>query len=330
MSLKVGTICYATEQGLGLLARDFINNGVVTDILIVHHSSHKTHEEWYNGATVIRADQWTKERRTVCQFIEKQNAMLFFETPFYWNGLDHCRQVGVRSVLMPMYECMPVHLPSQPDIIISPSLLDQRYYPRSEFIPVPVDVPWRQREEARVFVHNAGHGGLRRRNGTGLLLDALKHVTSPIKLILRSQVRLQWGVDDPRVEVRIGSPAFEELWRDGGEGDVFVFPEKFNGLSLPLQEARAAGMLVIAGDRFPINTWLPKEPLIPVQRYDPERVSGRCHEFDSAVYDPRAIAAKIDEWYGHDIAEYSAQGRAWAEQMSWDVLRERYLEVLSR
>ena len=40
---------------------------------------------------------------------------------------------------------------------------------------------------------------------------------------------------------------------------MFVFPEKFNGLSLPLQEARAAGMLVLATDRFPMNTWLPRE-----------------------------------------------------------------------
>jgi glycosyltransferase involved in cell wall biosynthesis len=171
-----------------------------------------------------------------------------------------------------------------------------------------------------VFVHNAGNGGLGGRNGTRELIEAMKHVISPIKLIIRSQVLIQ-DVDDPRIEIRVGT--FEDIW---SEGDVFIFPEKFNGLSLPLQEAFASGMLVIAGDRFPINDWLPKEPLIPVDSYVKERIAV---EFDSARYTPSAIAAQIDRFYDKNISNYSELGRKFANKYSWKNLRAKYETVLS-
>ncbi len=128
------------------------------------------------------------------------------------------------------------------------------------------------------------------------------------------------------VEFRRGIFPADTLWT---EGDVFVFPEKFNGLSLPLQEARAAGMLVVSTDRFPINTWLPKEPLIQVSDTRMTRLGGHLTEFDEAIVDPRDIAAKIDEWYGRDISEYSEQGRMWAARNSWEILKPKYMEILA-
>lgn len=188
-------------------------------------------------------------------------------------------------------------------------------------VPTPENVKWRLRTKAEVFICNAGNGGLGGRNGTKELLEAMKWVKSPIKLIVRSQVKID-AYNDPRIEYRIGT--FDDIW---SEGDVFVFPEKFNGLSLPLQEACASGMLVMCGDRFPMNTWLPKEPLIPVKSYKKERIAV---EFDSAVIDPRDIAKTIDEWYNKDITEYSLKGREYNINNSWKTLKERYIEVMSQ
>ena len=89
-------------------------------------------------------------------------------------------------------------------------------------------------------------------------------------------------------------------------------------------------MLVMATDRFPINAWLPTEPLVKPSGYQKARVATRCREFDEAIIDPKDIASKIDEWYGRDISEYSRQGRQWAEENSWDALKPKYLEVLGQ
>jgi glycosyltransferase involved in cell wall biosynthesis len=224
---------------------------------------------------------------------------------------------------------MPRELPRQPDVIICPSALDHQYYPNGVVLPVPVRVPWRQRKRARTYIHNAGHGGLRGRNGTQELLASLRYIKSPIDLRIRSQKHIERGFTESqskvKLDITVGTLPYDQLYHDG---DVFLFPEKFNGLSLPLQEARAAGMLVMAGARFPMTTWLPTEPLIPVHHYQRSSVSPRCHEFDEAVYDPRDIAATIDKFYDTDITDYSKAGQEWADHHSWGALRGAYLEVL--
>lgn len=331
--MKIGSLIFATEQGLGYLARDFVKHGVVTDVMIVNHGRRTTHAEWYPGAPVIHS--LSGGREAAFEFCKNMDVMLFFETPFIWELLPYCREHGIKTILIPMFECEPKVLPAEPDLFICPSLLDLQYYPnRSVFIPVPVEVPWKQRREAKVFVHNAGNGGLKGRNGTAELMEAL-WLCNCLKGSGDARFIIRWQEKLPDVGPR-GDLAGRITWHNGtvpaeqlyDEGDVFIFPEKFDGLSLPLQEAFAAGMLVMGADRFPMNTWLPKEPLIPISGTKRSNISPRCLDFDEAIVDPKAIAATIDRWYGQDITAYSDAGRQWAEETSWDVLKPRYMEYL--
>lgn len=307
-----GSIVLATDQGLGYLAKAFYDHGIIQKVHIKQHSSRPSHPEWYKPED--RVERWE-------DLLDQCDSLLFFEEVWDWKIIPEARKRGIKTVLMPMYECTRNPLPYEPDKIICPSLLDLEYYPQGEYIPVPVEVEWQQRRVAKVFVHNAGNGGLGGRNGTKELIEAMQYVKNPVKLIIRSQVPIQ-QVDDPRIEYRIGQ--FENIW---DEGDVFVFPEKFNGLSLPLQEAYASGMLVMAGCRFPMTEWLPNAPLIMPERYKEERIA---RSFSSAVYDPKRIAETMDRWYGKDITQYSLKGRKWAENHSWKKWKEAYETALSR
>ena len=373
--MRVGSIGYATCQGLGVLLRSFYDHGIVTDVFILEHSRHPTQWEWY-PETTPRCSTRQMDGRAMRKFCSEMDVMLFFETPFDWSLVEYCRQRGVKTVLVPMYECSLQRPPAQFDEYWCPSLLDLRYFCNSPervtdtssvepfstcfrhdggglswFTTVPVEVEWKQRHTAKVFVHNSGHGGLKGRNGTRELVEGLRHVKTSPTVIIRSQSpidetilgevglardlsaerdtegrrKYEFKVNNVSVLLQIGTWSQKELYSDG---DVFIFPEKFNGLSLPLQEARAAGMLVICGDRFPMNQWLPTEPLIPVERTVKNRIGPPYMEFDEAVIDPRVIAEKIDEFYGQDIHEYSQDGLAWAKRMSWDVLGPKYKALL--
>lgn len=331
--MRIGTLAYATDQGLGVLAKSFYDAGVVTDVLVVRHHTRQTHDEWYPNSpqTAIRPFN----EKLAQEFCAQMDVMLFFETPFEWSLLQHCKRLGVRTALMPMYECMPKELPFLPDLYICPSALDLQYFPSGVFVPVPVDVPWKKRHVARKFVHNAGHGGLKGRNGTRELMEALRYVTKPIEFVLRSQVKLDMGAIQSlmranrnlKLVVQEGTVLAEELYADG---DVFVFPEKFNGLSLPLQEAFASGMAVICTDRFPMNTWLPRAPMVRTSGYNLTSVSGRCVNFSEAVVAPRDIAQAIDQLYNEDISELSQAGLEWAQANSWANLKPRYMELLCK
>ena len=340
--MKVGSLVFATDQGLGRLAKDFYDNGVVTHPMVVAHGRRPEHREWFPGAPYLA----TFDSRDHYNFAEQMDVMLFFETPFDWHLINHCKLKGVPTALMPMHECMPERMKAIPDHYICPSqlALQWAWTPQarcgtevtSEMIPVPVGTPWRQRHHAHIFIHNAGHGGLNGRNGTQEVMEAWPMVKSPITLIVRHQGKMLWQEEMRRNErggvlsVRPGNLPYESLWAGGGEGDVFLFPEKHCGLSLSLQEARAAGMLVMATNRYPMTTWLPHEPLIEPSGYRKNRLQQFCVEYDEAVIEPAAIAAKIDEWFDKDIAEYSRGGREWAETMSWEFLKPRYIANLER
>lgn len=306
----VGAVVLATKQGLGYLAGDFARH-VIDKVYVYPHTTRENHYDWFPNR-VSKIDDLLD-----CKSI------LMFETPLDWTIIPKARQKNIKTILMPMYECTPYPPPYVPDIFITPSDLDQQYYPQGIRlnVPVPDEITWKLREKAQVFVHNAGNGGLGGRNGTRQLIEAMQYVKAPIKLIIRSQVPIK-QINDPRIEYRIGT--FDDIW---SEGDVFVFPEKFNGLSLPMQEAFASGMLVMGGDRFPINTWLPKEPLIPVEKYTNEQLMTK---FQSANYTPQTIAKTIDEWYNKDITNYSLLGKKFKEENSWKNLKEKYEEVLLR
>jgi glycosyltransferase involved in cell wall biosynthesis len=301
-----GAIVLATKQGLGILAKSFYDNGIIDKVFVWKHSTRENNYDWYPNR-VEKVDD-----------LLDCDKLIFFETCFDWTIIPKARAKGIKTILIPMYECTPSPLPYNPDVIISPSLLDQKYYPNSQFIRIPVNVKWKQRDKALVFVHNAGNGGLGGRNGTKELLEAMKYVKSPIKLIVRSQVPIQ-EYKDPRIEYRIGD--CQDLW---SEGDVFVFPEKFNGLSLPLQEAFASGMAVITTDRFPNDTYLPKELLIPVKSFKKERIT---NQFDMAIINPVDIASVIDRVYNTDIISYSLLGKKFNEQNSWTELKNIWNEV---
>ena len=97
---------------------------------------------------------------------------------------------------------------------------------------------------------------------------------------------------------------------------------------MPLQEALAAGMVVMSTDRYPMNTWLPKSPLIPVESTHKVRVAGPYNEIEECVVNPVTIAATIDAWIGRDISGLSSACLAWAHHHSWEVLGPKIKEAL--
>ena len=141
------------------------------------------------------------------------------------------------------------------------------------------------------------------------------------RLTTESKVQL-----DARVKVYLGTIPWNEVY---ATGDVAIDAEKFNGLSLPLQEARAAGLLVMTTNRFPANMWLPNDSLIPVEAVQKACVAGSCLEFEESIVDPKAIANKMDDWYGRDITDYSMTGSDYAKVMSWDTFKPIYMKALS-
>jgi hypothetical protein len=330
--VNIGTICYATQSGLGHLAKMFYDNGIVNRIFVIPHPCYESYaNEWYPSDVQYNIRDWNR-------FLEGLDAIITFENVFnFWAVVQSAQRQGTKFLLMPMYEWSPHPLPVKPDHILCPSLLDVEYYKEypHTFIHVPAskDIVWKERTTAIQFVHNAGHGQVGYAKGTPEVLEAFaKHVRSEATILVRGQ-RGEKRISDlfnqykgySNIELRYGDISYNELF---DIGDVYINAERYNGLSLPLQEAYSAGMLVMTTNRFPANTWLPTHPLIPVASYENHRVSQR--EFERATIDPRTIANYVDAWYGRDIKEFSHMGKQWAEENSWEKLKPIYMETIAR
>lgn len=332
---RVGCVAYASDQGIAHIAKWMFDHGIFHEMMVFRHGSRRTHMEWYPPGTIELVGR-PFSGPAVDEFLSRVDCVIFVESPFDWSFLDYCRKRGKKSAIIPMHECTPVRRPFEPDRWICPSLLDVQYFPGSEFIPVPVDPStWRPRTKALRFLHNGGNLGLRGHKGTLELLQAVRHLKSPLSLTVRAQdtaglrrllEQCPWALKDERVTIEMGEVPYERLFEDH---DVLVQPERYNGLSLPLQEGRAAGMLVMTTDRFPHNSWLPSDPLIPVASTHRARISGAYLEFEECDVDPQVIAATMDAWHGGDITGYSESGRRWAEENSWEALKPRWVKALS-
>jgi glycosyltransferase involved in cell wall biosynthesis len=235
---------------------------------------------------------------------------------------------------MPMYEWYPREKMGAFDLYLCPSELDHEYF-GGQLFPPPVDPEtWKERTKAIRFLHNAGNVGYLENKGTRELLEAMLYVQSDATLTVRCQdqdtfAKIVEQIPDVaecnKIDWALGEIDYEDLF---AEHDVYVAPERFNGLSMPLREAYAAGMMVMTTDRFPHNAWLPVEPLIPVSHYRRSCIAQRLLPFRFAVVDPHKIAECVDAWHGRDIAEFSHRGREWAEANSWNVKKPILLDLL--
>lgn len=332
--MNIGTICYATQSGLGHLAKQFYDAGVINRILLNPHPRYQSFPEWYRKEDLY-------QRQDFLRFLDKLDVVVIFENAFsQWRVVELAKRRGCKFILIPMYEWTPNPLPVKPDLILCPSLLDVEYFPQypCQFLNIPVTlgehaITWRERNIALRFVHNAGHGQVGYAKGTPEVLEAFnKHVKSDAILLVRGQKNeprihglLSQYYNHKKITVVYDDIPYNQLF---STGDVYINAERYNGLSLPLQEAYASGMMVTTTNRFPANTWLPIDPLIPVKKYDRHSVNHTT--FDRAEIDPIDIAKCVDSWYGKDITTYSQMGKRWGEEHSWERMKPIYLECFEQ
>jgi glycosyltransferase involved in cell wall biosynthesis len=331
--MKIGLWGKFDNTGLGTLSWEMFNNIKFDKVLAYRNVSYTGFKERFPGAVFFDSkDQITDE---VCrEFLNGLDIFVVLEDPRNWNIFKIAREMGVKGVLMPMYEGFPMYDTriKYIDFYLCPSLLDYDLMPEpKKFLPIPTNrnlVKRRKIKEAKVFVHNGGHGGMYGRNGTSEVLEAMKLVKSDIKMVVRSQQKIAGGNLDPRIELRSGN--LRNYWDLYNEGDVIIFPHKFDGVSLPILEAMSAGMPIISQDYYPFNTYLNKDLLIKPERVEKVRFAGNTMEIDMYIPDVKALAEKIDEIANTDVSKYSEENDQLAEKWSWDNLREEYLNTFKQ
>lgn len=344
-NIRIGSIVRADNTGLGTLAYEFFNHFNMK-VLIIENKPYEVFPERFSGCQVF-----TKETEIadsiLDKFLDQIDLLLIFQHPFITRITKRAKEKGKKIIWIPMYECMPSESSyyKYADFFICPSLLDYKLISGKKiFLPIPVNrelLSFKLKKRAKIFLHVVGTDTetTRDRNGTRYLLKAIPLVKNQkIKFLIRSQSNLGKIISDSRIILKIKN--LDNYWELFKEGDVFLFPLKYNGLCLPIQEAVSVGMPIMATDFPPFNSWLPKEMLIEpigVERitrpttltFERDEPRG-TRTFYTAIHSPEIIAKKIDEVSKMNISKFSKLSNIIADKLSWEKLGPKYAEIFDR
>jgi glycosyltransferase involved in cell wall biosynthesis len=338
--MKIGLIARAENRGLGILTWEFFRHVSPAKTLVVNPGDPWPHERYfdrYPGAEVVDR-QSANNNRVIDGFLAGLDVIYTAETPYLPSMFERARKHDVRSVLHVMPEFAPGawrRLP-KPDALWVPTPWRANRLPwRVSHVPVPVDrkrLSFKLRTRAEVFVHNAGTLPKGDRNGTRIVLSALRHLREPMTVILRSQVPLKLKrLRAPRyVEVVVEEADVPNYWDLYRSGDVFLLPRRYAGLSLPLNEAMSSGMAILASAVPPQDQVLLQESLITARQHGWVRTQ-RLQVVPSYAVSPRALAQAMDRLVQDPelVQRMSRHSDATAEALSWERWRERYGELLA-
>ena len=332
--MKIGLIGRADRTGLGIETAEFVRHFPDTKVLIAAIPPKDAQNASYydlNLKGLADCEVWDMplSDKVLRAFLKGLDVLFTIETPYNRNAYKIAREMGVKTILRVNYEWLEDY-ESNPDIFLAPSLWHFSNYPQpSAYLPYPIAtdrIKFRLRKKAKTFVHIAGNmKAANDRNGTEALIKAIPLVKNQnIKFIIKSQVEIP-SIKDKRVQVICQD--VENYWENwDGDGDVLVLPRRYAGQSLPLNEAMASGMAIMATNMSPQADFLPSELLIPIRgtlEMDINRPIEVCQ------INPRDIAAKIDEIAETDITRFSKISGHIAKEWSWDNLKPKYLTIFN-
>jgi len=345
--LRIGLVARADVTGLGIQTRDFYRHMKPDHVMIVdlsHLSGRILNRHWYPDAdsvvkyvpypeTPVLKNPDADTKRAIDQMVEQVDLVFTCETVYDYYLIHAAQKKGVKVVLQYNFELLDhVHntgLP-QPDVFMAPSMwrYEDISFPHKVFVPVPVDreIFKPQKWDSPVinqWIHPGGNPVMEDRNGTKVCIEAWNYTKSNARLKVTTPDR-QIMAPNNKVHVARGLAKEPQDNYVGAEG--FVFPRKFGGLCLPLNEAMSIGMPCLMSGVKPQVQFLPAEALVSAPQH---RIV--YTKTDIAVHEPDAVevAAVVDRLSEDPelVASLRERTAALGEKISWKRMTPYYDDV---
>lgn len=190
--------------------------------------------------------------------------------------------------------------------------------PGARHVPMPVALDRFHGEPGDGFLFVGGHSARGDRNGMEIAIRAARRIG--VELNVTSQ--------DPMRPLNRGArllPPVENYWDLYQGMGVLVMPRKYGGLSLPVQEAMAAGMAVVMGACPPNGDW----PITLVRGVHAQRMQTPGGTVTLFVADVAAVADALELMRDPTYrSEWQANSQAWAQENSWEARLPLWGELL--
>lgn len=259
---------------------------------------------------------------TVRRWLDTIDVMYFVETCYDRRLLEWAREQGVATVCHVNPELLHLEEIDDVDVIWCPTpwrLDDVQARTTRPVVMMPYPVPTDRFVEAEHvlgrpwrtprILHIAGHAAYGDRNGTKLVAAATSEI------MRRTACPVLIASQDLNVPVANGAlrvPPLANWWELYDFGDVLLMPRRFGGLCLPIQEAMAAGLGVVALDTEP-HDWYGCAAIEAYPAGEFETGSGQVTIWNAR---PSDVAVAVEQCVA-DLPRRVERSRQWAELHSW-------------
>lgn len=329
--MRVGLIARSEDRGLGNMTWEWAQHMHPERVLLVvpHHRIRQRYER-FPGATVVRWDHAgpaTLDQPTVRAWLTGLDVVYSAETFYDWRVCDWARDAGVRTVchVMPEYfkHGHDLTLPA-PDVWWTPTTWRLDHLPLlTRVVPVPIALERFTEPATPVpgapirWLHTAGAKAAADRNGTRIVLTALRFLRGDHHVTIRAQGEpLRRPATARGVQLTMATREVDEYWHLYGGADALLLPRRYAGLSLPALEAMGAGLALIMSNVEPQRSeW----PIIPIDAPEGGRLRTGAGVLSLANVAPRDLAAVMDAVAADRacLAGAQADARSYAEAHSW-------------
>lgn len=246
------------------------------------------------------------------------DVILTFETWYDPTIPELAESKGVGTVIMVNPELWRPHETEHASAVWVPTDWRLSEIPRAEVVTMPVALDRLPYQPGEGFLHLGGHKARNDRNGMEIAIRAARYAGIPLTVTSQDKVKL--------VTRGIGhGPTLDNYWEMYQGYGVLVFPRKYGGLSLAVQEALASGLAVIMSHTSPNQHW--PVSLVPCLKAQKMMMPGGMIEIYET--DRRALAEEMQRMTDLEYRrEFQERGRAWAEANSWEKLGPEWLARL--
>lgn len=340
--MRLAVVGWAGDSGVGRELIDAVRNLPVSCAFVLENPHKPTRKDLLLGTPSYFASPANLDKQMEL-FIEchRPDTILTWEVPGVWSFPAIWTRKDVKWVHMSHWDWFSV-APEHMKVwkmarLLCPNALCQRELQAIGFsatlLPVPVDTNrliFRERKKADLFISVYGYGGPKDRRSIPEILDAWRKMAGAApKLIIRAQKpveEIKGQLPPAGISVELGNmPEPADLYK---VGDIALQPSRYEGVGVSLVEAQATGMPVIALDAEPMKD-IVCGPLIAVEKTTKIPIMGKS--LTSNIPSVKSLIDTINSLKGKDISELSRRARAWAEErFSWTMLKDRWIETLSR
>lgn len=328
--MKLGVIARAEDRGLGNQTWEVTRNLDPERVLVVRvrgseRQGFPAHLDRYPGATVVTVDErnWTLPEPEIRDWLDELDVVYSAETLYDWRLADWAREQRVATVVHCNPEFYGHHRAdiAHPSTWWAPTLWRINTLPVGARVvpqPVPLDrfVEPDYDDIPRRVLHVAGRAATGDRNGTNVVLGALRYLPDDIEVVVATQTPVRRPQRRPGAAVST-VPAAANYWSIYDGFPILALPRRYGGLCLPANEACAAGLVPVMPAVEPNGHW----PITVTPHHPGHAVRLPNGAVSAADVTPKALAATICDLFDHqDLAKLRREARAWAERHSWAAL----------